>query len=470
MLVLLGLASLLAYLYAWSLQDLRQNTIQFLVAFCAAFLLYAAATLLALKYAWLTDRWTLIIVFGGAILFCGVMIFTPPTLSDDMYRYVWDGRIQAQGISPYRYPPNAAELAHLRDPHVWRFINRKSAVTVYPPGAEAIFAVLWRIVPDSVRWFQLVMSGSAILSGLLLVGLLGEMGLSPLRLLIFLWSPLLIFESAHSAHVDALILPLLVGAWWGRVREKDWLVGTLIGLATAIKFYPALLLPALWRPRHPRGRWTMPLAFISVVMMLYLPYVRLEGGGVLGFLPSYMNEVFNISPLVKWLIYHLPHDRFAQSQAYVRMLSLGLWALASLVMVLFPAQDSASALRRCLWPISIITLLNQNLFSWYMLWLLPLLAIFLQEGTLRLGKREIRFGLRLDAWTAWWLFSGLAAFSYTFFIDWESVPAAIKIQFWPLYILLALSMAAGLLRKARISLRRSPGLMRSSHITGGFEG
>jgi len=89
---------------------------------------------------------------------------------------------------------------------------------------------------------------------------------------------------------------------------------------------------------------------------------------------------------------------------------------------------------------------------------------------LRWGKREIRFGLRLDAWTAWWLFSGLAAFSYTFFIDWESVPAAIKIQFWPLYILLALSMAAGLLRKARISLRRSPGLMRSSHITGGFEG
>jgi alpha-1,6-mannosyltransferase len=470
LLLLLGLASILPYLYAWSLQDLRKNTIQFLVAFCVAFLLYAAATLLALKYAWLADRWTLIVVFGGAILFCGLLIFTPPTLSDDMYRYVWDGRVQAEGVSPYRYPPNAPELARLRDSQIWRFINRKSAVTVYPPGAEAMFAILWRIVPDSVRWFQLVMSGSAILAGLLLVGLLREMGRSPLRALIFLWSPLLIFESAHAAHVDALILSLLVGAWWGRVREKDGLVGALIGLATAIKFYPALILPALWRPRHPRGRWTMPLAFISVMVVLYLPYIWLDGGGVLGFLPSYLNEVFNISPLVEWLIYRLPHDRLAQSQAYVRMLSLGLWGLASLLMILFPAQDSASALRRCLWPISIITLLNQNLFSWYMLWLLPLLAIFLQEGALRWGKREIKLGLRLDAWTAWWLFSGLAALSYTFFIDWKPEPAAIRIQFWPLYILLALSLATGLLRKARIPFHRAPGLVRSSHVSGGLEG
>jgi alpha-1,6-mannosyltransferase len=469
LLILLGLASVLSYLYAWSLQDLRQNTVQFLAAFFAAFLLYAAATLLVLKHAQTTDRWALGIVFTGAILFCGLLIFTPPTLSDDMYRYVWDGRVQAEGISPYRYPPNAPELARLRDAQIWLFINRKSVVTVYPPGAEAVFAFLWRVIPDSVRWFQLVMSGAAILAGFLLVGLLHELGRSPLRALIFLWSPLLIFEVSHSAHIDALILPLLVGAWWGRVREKDGLVGALIGLATAIKFYPALLLPALWRPRHPRGRWTMPLAFISVLIALYLPYLWLDGRGVLGFLPDYLNEVFNISPLVKWLIYHLPHDRLAQSQAYVRMLSLGLWGLASLLMILFPPRDGVSALRRCLWPISIITLLNQNLFSWYILWLLPLLAVFLQEGVLHWGNHKVRLGLRLDAWTAWWLFSGLAALSYTFFINWKPVKAAIQFQFWPLYILLVLSLVASVLHKAQISLLNRPGLVRSNSVSESLE-
>jgi len=467
---LLGLASILPYLYAWSLQDLRENTLQFLIAFFAAFLLYAAATLIVLKYPSLADRWSMIAVVGAAILFFGLLVFTPPTLSDDMYRYVWDGRVQAEGISPYRYPPNALELRRLRDPKVWLFINRKSAVTIYPPGAEMFFAILWRIIPDSVRWFQLVMSGAAILAGFLLVGLLRSLDRSPLRALIFLWSPLLIFESAHAAHVDALILPLLVGAWWARVREKDGLVGALIGLATAIKFYPALLLPALWRPRHKRGRWTMPVAFISVLAVLYLPYLRLDGVGVLGFLPDYLNEVFNISPLVKWLIYHLPHDHLAQSQGYVRLLSLGLWGLASLGMVLFPARDGVSALRRCLWPISIISLLNQNLFSWYLLWLLPLLAIFLQEGTLVLGRRVIRLGLRMDVWTAWWLFSGLAALSYTFFIDWKPVPAAIQFQFWPLYVLLSANLIVGVLRKARISLRSAPELARANGVSGGIEG
>jgi hypothetical protein len=74
------------------------------------------------------------------------------------------------------------------------------------------------------------------------------------------------------------------------------------------------------------------------------------------------------------------------------------------------------------------TLLTQNLFSWYLLWLLPLVALFVRPGRL--------LGLRAEAWTGWWLFCGLVALSYTFFIDWAPVPAALWIQFAPLWGLL----------------------------------
>jgi hypothetical protein len=349
-----------------------------------------------------------------------------------MYRYVWNGRVQAQGISPYRYPPKAPELAHLRDQAVWPHVNRKGSITVYPPAAEMTYALLWRIWPDSVRWFQIVVAASGLAAGGLLLGLLRALGRSPARALIYLWSPLLAYETAHAAHVDGLILPLLVGAWWARVKERDTLVGILLGLATAMKFYPALLLPALWRPQHPTGRWRLPLSFGLTIMASYLPYLLVNGSEVIGFLPKYLREQFNLGPLVGLIQTLLAALDLDYRQGVVWLL-LGILALIGLMMVLWPAKDGQTALRRCLWLIGAYTLLTHNLFSWYLLWLLPLLALFIQPGRL--------FGFRADAWTGWWLFSGLIALSYTFFIAWKLIPAAQWAQFLPLYTVLAVDLA-----------------------------
>ncbi len=438
----LGTLSLVAYGYALSLQNLRQHTVAFLVAYFAAFAVYGVATVLALRMRRLS-RPAVVGVFVLAAAMMALLVFTRPTLSDDMYRYVWDGRIQAQGISPYRYPPSAPELRDFRDAAVWRHINRKPAVTVYPPAAELAFAALWRIVPDSVRWFQIVAAASALLAGALLLGLLRSLGRSPARLVLYLWAPLLIFETAHSAHLDALILPLLVGAWWARVRQRDILVGVLLGLATAMKLYPAMLLPALWRPDDRRGRWSMPVAFGLTLLAGYLPSVLRDGTGVIGFLPQYFGERFNMG-LAALLIPRfetlgLNPDKGILALIVITLSALGLW------MVVRPARDGETALRRSLWMIGAFTLLTQNLFSWYLLWLLPLVAIFVQPGRV--------FGLRADAWTGWWLFCGLIGLSYTIFINGYPMPWAIWAQYVPLYAL----MLAGAVRelRARSNSRRS---------------
>ena len=276
------------------------------------------------------------------------------------------------------------------------------------------------------------MALGALSAGWLMTGLLRDLNRSPARVLIFLWSPLLAFETAHSAHVDGLILPFLVGAWWARVRERDGLVGILLGVATAMKFYPALLLPFLWRPQQPKGRWTMPLTFIATVAVFYFPYVFASGSGVLGFLPRYFQETFNIGPLVSWLKDILDMLGW-NSPNNITFVSLGLIAIFSFWAILKPASNAETALRRCILPIIAITLLSQNLFSWYMLWLLPLIAIFLVPST----KKWMAFTLPyLDSWAGWWLFCGLVALSYSFFIDWKPVLFAIYIQFLPLYAIL----------------------------------
>jgi hypothetical protein len=425
LLAILGLGSLVPYLYAKSLQDLRQHTLEFEIAYFAAFALYAGVSVLVMRTGVFTRR-AVVASFALAVAIQGLLLFTPPTLSDDMYRYIWDGRVQAQGISPYQYPPDAPELRELRDAEVWPSINRRSAVTVYPPAAEMAYALLWRVVPDNVRWFQAAMAAGGLLAGALLLGLLQALKRSPARLLIYLWSPILAFETAHAAHVDGLVLPLLVGAWWARVKERDGLVGLLLGLTTAIKLYPVLLLPALWRPRHPQGRWRFPLAFVLGLGACYLPYVLTSGPKVIGYLPHYFGERFNMG-LTSLLIPTLQRLGIDPDQGLL-VIILGVLALVGLVMVLRPAADGEAAVRRCIWPIGAFTLLTQNLFSWYLLWLLPLVALFVRPG---------RFlGLRADGWTGWWLFCGLVGLSYTFFIRWEPVPAALCLQFFPLYGLL----------------------------------
>lgn len=430
-----GIAALVPYFFAWRLQDLRQQTVAFEYTFFAAFLLYGIVTVIALRQTTWTWR-----TLGLSFLLAGAMqaflIFTPPTLSDDMYRYVWDGRVQAHGFSPWRYPPEAAELAPLRDEVIWPWINRKWAVPVYPPAAELSFALLWRLWPDNVRWFQFAMAFSGLVAGGLLVGLLRSLQLSTARVVIYLWSPLLAFETAQAAHVDAVALPFLVGAWWARVRERDGLVGILLGIATAVKLYPIFLLPALWRPQPARGRWLMPVAFGLTLLTCYAPYV-LRFGLQLGFLPNYFRERFNMGlaglllPLFqRW---GLDPDRTLLLLNLALLAGLGLW------MVWHPVSNGAGALRRSLWLIGTFTLLTQNLFSWYLLWLLPLIAIFLQPGAM--------LGLRVDGWSGWWLFCGLIGLSYTFFIIWRPVPWAIWAQFVPLYGLLLAGVVRWLLHQ-----------------------
>ena len=120
-------------------------------------LLYLVAVWVVLNRP--VNRWTFVIILvcaAGCRLVC---LFSPPFLSTDIFRYVWDGRVQAAGINPYRYIPADPHLAFLRDLDIYPHINRRSyAHTIYPPGAQMLFLLITRI-GASVRWMKAGMVG-----------------------------------------------------------------------------------------------------------------------------------------------------------------------------------------------------------------------------------------------------------------------------------------------------------------------
>ncbi|HYZ61556.1 MAG TPA: hypothetical protein VE650_03815, partial [Acetobacteraceae bacterium] len=181
------------------------NTQVYVAATIAAGLVYAGAVALVRAG---TIRHALPLVLGVAVILRVITFAIPPMLSSDIFRYVWDGRVQAAGINPYLYLPAAPELAFLRDhapgwAGVYDHINRVDiAPTIYPPGAQGLFALLGRTwssvwgVKFAMLAFDLIAIGAALK---LLLAARQNLAL----VLIYAWNPLPPWEFGGAGHIDA---------------------------------------------------------------------------------------------------------------------------------------------------------------------------------------------------------------------------------------------------------------------------
>src|SRR5215471_16784475 len=153
LLIVLGCVSLIIYLLSLRAHS-SADILWFLKLVLIESILFVAAGWLTFKSQ--PSHSTFLIVLSFAVLFRLSLLFAPPYLSDDIYRYIWDGRVQAAGINPYRYAPTDPALERLRDNKIYSRINHNYAPTMYPPAAEAIWFVTTRL-SESVTWMKLTM-------------------------------------------------------------------------------------------------------------------------------------------------------------------------------------------------------------------------------------------------------------------------------------------------------------------------
>ena len=315
------------------------------------------------------SRRALIAALAVAALMRVAVLLAPPYLSDDINRYVWDGRVEAAGINPYRYVPADPHLAALRDGTVFPKINRADyAPTIYPPVAEYIFFLGTRL-GESLTAMKATLLAFELAGVLLLLRLLDEVRLPRERILIYAWHPLTLWEFAGSGHVDAAIVTFVALALWARRREKAWLTGGALAAAALVKFFPAVLFPALYR----RWDWKLPAAAAATVIVAYLPFLG-AGKAVLGFLPGYLREeglqsgtgffLWNLLGTVAPSLEHLG------PAPYLALAATALLAIA--VRSVFAAGDRylASALTLA---VATTVLLSPH-YPWYFAWIVPLIC------------------------------------------------------------------------------------------------
>ncbi|WP_052441370.1 glycosyltransferase 87 family protein [Streptacidiphilus anmyonensis] len=274
-------------------------------------LLFASALLLALLGRGLPERAAraLVLLGGAAVAVTGLL--AAPRTSDDVYRYVWDGQVQAAGISPYAYTPVDPALAGLRaqapalfPPHaantvcrgwdlhqaaqICTHINRPTVHTIYPPLAEVWFLLL-HLLGGTVRVAQLLGALLAIGVTVVLLRMLRARRAPAAWAGLWAWCPGVAIWSVNDAHVDTLgVLLALLGLAAAASGRRPGLAGALLGAATAVKLIPAVVVPGALARRG--GRLRLTAAAVGTFAVAYLPYVLASGLGVIGFLPGYLQQ------------------------------------------------------------------------------------------------------------------------------------------------------------------------------------
>jgi hypothetical protein len=313
----------------------------------------------------------LIAILLIAALMRGTALFAPQALSTDAFRYVWDGRVQAAGMNPYRYIPADPALGALRDDSIYPNINRADyAHTIYPPTAQLSFLAIERI-SDSILGMKLAMLSFDALTIACLIALLRRGGLPSSRVLLYAWHPLPVWEFAGTGHVDALAIGLLMLAFLAASHRSPLWTGVALGAATLVKFYPAVAGPALYR----RWDWRMPLAFAVTLVVLYAPYLGV-GPAVFGFLSGYADEegLRSGGGIFLWSLLraccHVPEHaiRYFAPLAVLLLLAVAVWLQFSRR---WRAQGSWTA---ALALASVFTLLVSPHDPWYFTWLVPFLC------------------------------------------------------------------------------------------------
>ncbi len=411
----LGVLSLAGYVFdlgAAIAPDANGMT-RHVIRFGGHFALYLAACALGLRWV-ARDRMALVLVLGFGVLFRVAVLPTGVWLSSDVYRYLWDGRVQLAGVSPYRYAPAAPELAHLRDEVIHPRINRPDRRTVYPPGAEMLYAAVTAIAPRSLLGWRLLLLGCELATGGLLLRVLARLGRPPTAVILYAWAPLVVWEGAQAAHTDLAVLPAVLLALLWRQQGRMAAAGAAVGVATLIKLYPAVLLVAWWR----RGDRRLPAAALLVLAAGYVPYALPVGPRVLGFLPEYFSsgEDFNVG--LRWLLtggFALYGDPLiAEAARGLSMLLLfGLLAGVLLAIRRRLHESAHGVFAAGLAAVGAYLLLVPTaLHAWYVVWIVPFLAVRPSPG--------------------WLWFSGAVTLSY---LDYAWRPALFPYWAWALEFL-----------------------------------
>ncbi len=383
------------------LGNLKLHVVETIALALAASVIYFIA-LYALEHSG-DARAAFWLILAGAVVFRVTLVPLVPTLSDDIQRYRWDGHVQQAGWNPYLVRPDDPRLAPLRDPG-WSMMSGREVPTIYPPGAELVFRLTWRVLPGPVG-FKLPFLLADLLVVCMLAGWIRSTGGKNVQLAIYAWNPLVVVEFAASGHNDAVAIAGLVAAIV-IIRRHGTMSTLLLTAAALAKAFPAALLP-LWlrRAGWSKALWAAALtgACVWPYRSVWSDFAHHRRPPIFDTFAYYQSQNYypSLYTVIAWF------SGSAELAAGVGMgvvAGLAIWVAARPDPLGAQPLAGGDAARAAYILVGTILMLAPNSCSWYFTWIVPLLCFFPLRG----------FS------TAWLLLTVLQFLSYHVLIDYQA--------------------------------------------------
>ena len=352
----------------------RYQSVWLLTSYTIAFMAYL------LLYRLADEKQTFWWLVGLAVVLRLMLLPAVPNLSDDVYRFVWDGRLLVQGENPFAYLP--VQIMELGlddkltglDESLFQLLNSPEYFTIYPPVNQAFFALAAWLFPDSVYGSTVLIRLFLLLAELgslyLFYLLLRQMHLPTRPLLLYALNPLIILELTVNLHFEALMIFFLLLSFYLLQKEKLVLSALCFALAISTKLLPLILLPLYWRRLGTRRAWLFYVLTGGFTLLLFLPLLSTElVEGLSQSVGLYFQKFeFNAS------IYYIIREIGYELKGYNIIGSAGKWLAVStfLAIVLYAFWERKDKLpAACMWVWLIYLAMATTVHPWYVA---PLLA------------------------------------------------------------------------------------------------
>ncbi|MGI9403295.1 MAG: glycosyltransferase 87 family protein [Hyphomicrobium sp.] len=334
-------------------------------------------------------------LFMAAILVAGlaarlVLFASEPMLEDDYQRYLWDGAVTVSGHNPYALSPYAARQPDA--PSIFgriaeeagavaRRINHPELKTIYPPVAQGAFALAYILKPWSLAAWRTVILICDIATLILILLLLSKTGRSPLWAALYWWNPVVLKELFNSAHMEAVVLPLVLLALLLMARGRQVTASISLAFAAGAKIWPVLLLPLVLRPLvEQKRKLAAALIIFGGLILMWATPVLLGGlDANSGFTAYVANWKTNsalfpaLEGITATLLSALSLADVSAGRVARALIAFALTGLAFALSVK-PLKNADDLMGRASLLVAALVLLSPAQFPWYVAWFAPFLA------------------------------------------------------------------------------------------------
>jgi hypothetical protein len=336
--------------------------------------------------------------------------------SDDIYRYLWDGRVAASGTNPYAYVPTDPHLAQLATADLPAKVNHQDLRTVYPALAQGLFFLAHIIFGDSATGLKFLLVMIDCLTMALLWRLLRQRGNAPLALLLYAWSPLPVLYFGLDGHIDALGIPFLILSLVFFCTNRPVRGALALGLSALAKLVPLLVVPLLVKENKGIRRVLLPA----------IPPLMVALGSAL-----YYEPTWGIVESLKTFSARWEFNGSLFSVAYFLTGSNEVAHIISGVMILgsigILALLERPLIEKMFWGVVSFFLLAPVVHPWYLTWVAPLLAV--------------RWSTAVYVFLGLSCIANVVVYQYRAFGLWIDQPVLLLLEYVPVAVLLVREFA-----------------------------